>query len=450
MSSVEAAASPVKLVDFVTAVLAEAQAASVLEKQRLLQQYVDDCVAEQLGRERGQPKPVGQFTSAWSCSRCGSPRSADFNYAGSYRRTVVFDDGSVGLRIPRVRCRCGGNVAPDFGAVLPKRQRLWYDVTRTALALHVEGLSYRAVGRWLGRQGVPVGLASLAGCLPDFAGVDIAAGASAGGVQALSLDAAFCRLGPQSRAQLYAHEVLARDQPLVRQGEPVAWHRTGKVLCCPVVGEESQAGWEAALHELIAAGLVDDQRPVWATSDGHRGLLAAADLYLPWAVKQRCVWHIAHRTHAQVSRGHEQRFERDTWWVFNAPDVPTAADRLLSLVQRWQGDEPEAVQSVLAKFASGVQSLRRDLPGQVRPRTVGISERYNQEPKRRFKAMRGFSNEQNLIAMTRLIALRHNCLIDRTDWLAHALNSTWTTPLPAAAARQQQRPLRPPYTTEGT
>jgi len=62
---------------------------------------------------------------------------------------------------------------------------------------------------------------------------------------------------------------------------------------------------------------------------------------------------------------------------------------------------------------------------------VGISERGNQEPKRRFRAMRGFGAERNMVAMTRLIALRHNCIIDRTDWLAHAAQSVWTTPISA-------------------
>jgi hypothetical protein len=106
VSSVEAASSPVKLADFVTAVLAEAQAASVLEKQRLLQQYVDDWVGGQLGRQRGQPKPEAQRLNAWSCSRCGSRHAADFSYSGSYRRTMLLEEGSVALRIPPVRCRC--------------------------------------------------------------------------------------------------------------------------------------------------------------------------------------------------------------------------------------------------------------------------------------------------------------------------------------------------------
>jgi hypothetical protein len=106
VSSVEAASSPVKLADFVTDVLTEAQAASVLEKQRLLQQYVDDWVGGQLGRQRGQPKPEAQRLNAWSCSRCGSRHAADFNYSGSYRRTMLLEEGSVALRIPPVRCRC--------------------------------------------------------------------------------------------------------------------------------------------------------------------------------------------------------------------------------------------------------------------------------------------------------------------------------------------------------
>jgi len=111
--------------------------------------------------------------------------------------------------------------------------------------------------------------------------------------------------------------------------------------------------------------------------------------------------------------------------------------------------EPDAVNSVARKFQLGVEYLRHpEFP--VRPRTVGISERYNQEPKRRFRSMRGFRNEQNMKAMTRLIALRHNCIIDRIDWLNYAAQSVWDAPIPAATTQQQHGPKPPPYTKQGT
>ena len=55
-----------------------------------------------------------------------------------------------------------------------------------------------------------------------------------------------------------------------------------------------------------------------------------------------------------------------------------------------------------------------------------------------------------MIAMTRLIALRHNCILDRTDWLAHAARSVWSQPVTTTTAQQHQHPANGPYTIEGT
>jgi hypothetical protein len=76
----------------------------------------------------------------------------------------------------------------------------------------------------------------------------------------------------------------------------------------------------------------------------------------------------------------------------------------------------------------------------VRPRTIAISERYHQEAKRRFRPGRGFGSERNLQAMVRLLALRHNCLIDRIDRLEYAARRRWGQPvIPTTAYRHESR-----------
>lgn len=453
MSSVESSVACVKLCEFIEYLEKQGRSASVEEKQALVQEHVDRCAELALRRRRRVPKASAEERSPWRCSRCGTDRSAEFNYSGWYERTVVFSDGDVAVRIPRIRCRCGGNVRPDFGVALPKWKRLWHDLIAEAVELHVEGCSYRGVSRHFAHRGVQVSPASLSGQMRQFAKVDINAGIRGDTAHALSLDGAFFRLGSESRAQLYAHEVLARKEPLVRAGKPVAWHCTGKVLCCSVAAEESQAGWEAALEEIVTGGWVNDQAPVWVTSDGNRGLLSAVEMYLPWAIKQRCVWHIAHRARDRVVVADKDRFERSALHVFNAPDVASACGRLEKFARRWEATEQDATKSVLEKFEQGIQYLVHP-EMELRPRTVGISERYNQEVKRLFKPMRAFGNEQNMLATVRLIALRHNCILDRKDWLTHAMNSVWCEPLPTGVGiqwqHQQQRHLTPPYTIEGT
>ncbi len=451
MTSVETKAEPVKLFEFVEQLQMQGRQASVEAKRAALQEHVDEFAARQLGRRRGAPKSSVRLEqiSSWQCSRCASARAGEFNYAGSYRRRVVFDDGEVQLRIPRVRCRCGGNVKTDFDPVLPKRKRHWHDLNLRAVELYLEGLSTRAIRRYFAHRGVQVGISSIAGKPAAFREVDINAGVPAERVQALSADAAFFRAAGGLRAHYYVHEVLRRDEPLVREGKQVAWYSTGKVLACHMEEKETAQGWERVFEGLVARGVGGPDCSPWLVSDGNQGLLSAADLCLSWSVRQRCVWHIGYRVRGQALPQHKEALERDALWVFGAADVTGARGRLARFVSVWGEREAEAVSSVCRKFEEGVEYLRHPQV-EIKPRTVGISERYNQEPKRRFKAMRGFGSVGNMEAMTRLIALRHNCLLDRADWLDHAARSVWDVPISAVEQQQLNSTQTTPYTKEGT
>ena len=451
MASVEAQPPVVKLAQFIEQVVAQARAAGLAELARLLQAHVDRIAAYELGRAPGEPKTMAhdRQRSRWRCSRCGSQRKGDFSYSGHYLRVVDTAQGSLRLRIPRLRCRCGGNISPDFGAALPKRQRHWYDLRLTAVELHVEGLSYRGLQRHLARQGCAVGLGGLSHHLARFCGVDINASTAGRYADCVTADAAFARVAGACEAHYYAHEVLLRDTPLVRDGKPVAWYRTGKVLACHVSAEETLEGWSGVFEQLVGRDMIAFGQPVGLVSDGNRGLLTAADEWLPWSVKQRCNWHIAHRARDKAGADNKDALERSVLWVFKARNTAEACTRLKAFADRWQSREPEATRSVVRKFASGIEHLQHpQMP--ILPRTVGLSERYNQEPKRRWKAMRGFGNAACMEAMMRLIALRHNCLIDRMDWLTYAAQSVWDAPVTAPTAQQQQRLTPTAYTTTGT
>jgi transposase-like protein len=451
MASLGAPALEVKLSELVQAVMAEGRAASVAVKRELLQALVDETVGRELGRARGEPKAaaLAEQVSAWQCGRCASRRKADFSYSGSYRRVLAFEDGVGELHIPRVRCRCGGNVKPDFGAALPKRKRQWFDLDLRALELHVEGLGYRALKRHFSRCGCEVGIGSLSHKLADFAAVDINATVAGEHARAVGGDAAFVAVAGGLLAHYYLHEVLGREQPLIRQGKEVAWYRTGKVLACHFAREETMAGWEQTFAQATHNGCIDPHQPLYLVSDGNQGLLSAADLCLPWSVKQRCIWHIAYRARDKASEANKDAFERDALWALKAPDITEAYARLHTIAARWIATETDALQSLARKFGQGLEHLRHpELP--LTPRTGGICERYNQEPKRRSRAMRGYRDQACMTAMNRLIALRHNCIIDRTDWLAHAAQSLWSQPVTDTTTQQHENPTHGPYTTEGT
>lgn len=420
MTSVGIQPPVVKLAQFVQDATRQAHGASRAELQSILQAHVDATTAHELGRARGEPKTsaLDRQRSSWRCSRCGSQRKGDLSYSGHYQRRVDTAHGAVTLSIPRLRCRCAGHVGPDFGLALPKRQRQWYDLRLAVVDLHVEGVSYRGVQRHLARQGSPVGLGGLSRHLAQFRGVDLNSTTAGGHAECVTTDAAFARVAGVCQAHYYAHEVLLRDAPLEREGKPVAWYRTGKVLACHTAAEETHEGWSRVFEQLVTRDMIGFGQRVGLASDGNQGLLAAADEWLAWSVKQRCIWHIAHRARDKANADNRDALERCALWVFKAGSEAEACTRLRAFVDRWGDIEPEATRSVVGKFAQGVTHLQHpEMP--ILPRTVGISERYNQEPKRRWKAMRGFGSVACMEAMMRLIALRHNCIIDRTDWLTH-------------------------------
>jgi len=451
MTTVECRDAQVKLSDWIIQVVQRGHEASVAAKQQALQAYVDDLVAREVGRAVGEvrPEPSDDELSSWHCSNCMSRRKADFRYSGAYQRTLAFEDGVAQLRIPRIRCRCGGNVRPDFGAGLPKRKRHWHDLDLTAVELHLEGMGYRGIKRHLGRYGPEVGLGSLSGKFTACAGIDINAGLTGPGPRALSADAAFVTVGSGSRAQYYLHEVLLRPTPLVRGDREVAWHQTGKVLACGFADEETLEGWQQVFMQAVIAGIVDPEMRLGLVSDGNQGLLSAADLWLPWSPRQRCTWHIAHRARDKATEANRDAFERDAQWSLKAPDLEQAFWRLEKVAGRWVDKEFGAVQYLAEKFEQGIVHLCHP-EVEVLPRTAGISERYNQELKRRGRAMRGYRSEAGMIAMNRLIALRHNCILDRTDWLIHAAGSLWPEPIPTINPQQQSGPAETPYTIGGT
>ena len=387
-------------------------------KTELLQELVDAVASGELGRRRGEPRRASQEgeLSSWQCSRCGSRLRRDFSYSGSYPRTIVFADGSGRLRIPRIRCRCGGSVPPDFGALLPKRKRHWHDLGLTVIELYGEGQSYRAVQRWLRRRAVFVGLGGLPRVVAQCRDVGLHAAPEAGRWLALQADGAYWRVSGGSRAILQVTEVLPRTRPKTVGGHLVQYE-TGQVVSSLIAPDESTGHWMAAFDELMRRRWVTEAGEVFLTSDGHGGLVGAAQEVFGFPRLQRCTWHIGHRARDYAPAGQEQAVKNAVHWVFNAADLGEATERFGRFRRRWQTTAPEAVASVARKLPDAVNHWTAiDCP--VRTKTTAIAERHNLEYKRRLRAAHGLQRQENLAAIVRLIDLKHNCIRQPgADWL---------------------------------
>lgn len=445
----------VKLSEIVEWVIEAGRCASLKEKAGLLQGFIDEVTAYELGRERGEPVRTSQAerVSAWRCSRCGSRPASEFRYSGAYGRTVVFAEGSATLQIPRIRCRCGGSVPPEFGALLPKRKRHWHDLDLTVIEQYGEGLSYRAIQRWLRRRTVFVGLSGLPRIVARCRDVGLHAQPQAGRWWALQADGAYWRVAGRKQAILHVTEVLPRKKPRTVGGHLVE-HETGQVVGSLIAAEESTGDWMVPFQELVRRGWVTEAGEVFLTSDGHGGLVGAAQEVFGFPRLQRCTWHIGHRARDYAPPGQEQAVENAVHWVFNADDLGEAAERFRAFRHRWETLAPEAVASVARKLPAAVNHwAATDCP--VRPQTAAIAERHNLEYKRRLRAAHSLERDDNFAALVRLIDLKHNCHRQpgadwvhcvATDLLAHRVRLHHTTappPLPP-------RPTATAYTTTGT
>jgi hypothetical protein len=344
-------------------------------------------------------------------------------------------------------------VPPDFGALLPKRKRHWHDLGLTVIEQYGEGMSYRAIQRWLRRRTVFVGLSGLPGIVAACRDVGLHAQPQAGRWWALQADGAYWRVEKRSRALLHVTEVLPRKEPLT-VGRHVVQFQTGQVVASIMAPEESTGQWMILFQELLRRGWVKEAGEVFLTSDGHGGLVGAAREVLGFPRLQRCTWHIGHRAGEYAPPGLAQAVENTAHGVLNATDLGEAAERFRVFCQQWQTVAPKAVASVARKLPEAANHwLAIDCP--VRPKTAAIAERHNLEYKRRLRAAHGLEREENLAAIMRLIDLKHNCLRQpgadwvhcvATDLLAHRVRLHHTTappPLPP-------RPTATAYTIGGT
>ena len=445
----------VKLWELVELLNEEGRWACVERKAGLLQALIDRYTAEELGRERWEPRGASQEgkASRWRCGRCGSHRQLDFSYSGTYRRRVVFAQGEGELKVPRVRCRCGGSVRVDFGGLLPKRRRHWHDLQLAVIEQYGEGFSYRAIQRWLRRRSVFAGVSGLPGLMEACRDVGLHVDLGAGQLRAGEADAAFWRLGAGSAAILHLTEVVSRE-PARRVGRHWVRHQTGQVVASLVAPTESLQGWTELFDQVYHRSWVTEKGEIFLTSDGNAGLRGAADLVFGFGTQQRCTWHIAHRARHYAPPGREEGVERAVHHVFNADSLAELHDRFTRFVRRFRSQAPEAVHSVARKLPQAVAHwVATDHP--VRPKTSAIAERHNLEYKRRLRSTRGLYRQGNLEALVRIIDLKHNCERRRgADWLHLVARDLWPQPVPlhhsTAPHPPPPRPTTTPYTIGGT
>jgi hypothetical protein len=98
----------------------------------------------------GAAEHRAEVTAHWASSAhkdslvdwCSACRHANVFAAPLHQRSCTVREGTIPLRMPLVRCRCGGYVEIPWQTV-DKRARYWLDVELDGIRHYLAGMSYR-------------------------------------------------------------------------------------------------------------------------------------------------------------------------------------------------------------------------------------------------------------------------------------------------------------------
>ena len=320
------------------------------------------------------------------CTKCQTHRQQDLRRNGHYQRSLTVREGTIPLRMPLVRCRCGGYVEIPWQTV-DKRARYWLDVE---LDVELDVHSPLSGGDVLSPDG---------GC-QQYDGADqhqpsaIVADDAGGWGQAevTGADLAPC---PHSVVLDEAHISLGGESLFFM----IAVADDGRPLAVRGPAQRTTDNWQALVAGLTERGISPLPGLVGVTANGDSAMRAAVHLVWPRVVIQQCVWHILERVADDVAKVYGRTAPEVEHIVGQAahiflrhperPDAELRAGRRLTafLVQHrgtaW-------VQTVSRAFAEGTEYLRT--PGLQR--TNGAAERLIKDMRRRTRPMDGCKSEE--------------------------------------------------------
>ena len=331
---------------------------------RVVEQALEAEVTVLLGRAKyarrttAPPRRTGVV-----CSRCGQDWGPRWWRDSHYTRTLLLLVAAVRLRVPRLACRCGGNVPLAFATFGPY-QRTWADVQERAR--QVAGLcrSLRDRREVLAMEsGQPVACSTLKGWVQQAA--PLAEALRAGPLERVPpvvlLDGLWVKLSREREATYQDRQGRQRHRRRRVQGPLLIAYGVD-----PASGERWIVDWELGEREDEAswARLRERRRTRgWSTArgwelciqGGSSGLEAAFGLvdFGPGVLRQRCVFHVLRNLRDAV-RG-EPGMTRDAKrarrrvvlqaaaTIWQATDRTTVYRRQREFEQQWATREPKVV-----------------------------------------------------------------------------------------------------------
>src|SRR4051794_11183980 len=392
-----------------------------------------------LGRERytrrrsAPPRPLGAV-----CSRCQQDWTWRSYRAGHYPRTVLTLLAAVTVRVPRLRCCCGGTIPVAF-ATVGRYERAWGDVqerARELAGLCVSLQDARTVLAWT--SGQPVACSTLQGWGHQAAALADALRAGPLGrvPPVVLLDGLWIKLLIETGERYQDRQ--GRDRPQVRRvrvplliaygvdpgsGERwlVDWERAAA---------EDQASWQRLLERLQTRGLTSAAGFTLFVHDGGSGLEAALNEVDcgPSVLRQRCVFHVlrtvrdAVRGEPGMKRADRQARRREVLAqaapIWDTTERDTCRRRWERFAATWRSREPEAVAALERAFEATLGYCtaiawareRGEVWAPHYVRTTSALERVNRALRQKARQVGAFQAER-AVAAALAVVLAHRQLI---------------------------------------
>jgi len=412
--------------------------------QAFLEALLNGEVAELLGRPfRTWGDRSASIEVQASCNDCGRKTRGWFRRNGIYERTWALDGIVVTVRVPRLRCHCGGTVDLSFAVFAP------YSRISPAVEERLrEGLALGLTLRTIGEMTAPANGGPLAKSTINARGLEVGRLVSAlrqGTLERVPpvvlVDGLWVKVlvptgeefvdrrgrqRPRLRRQKVGLLVAYGVDPTTGDWWTLDWERAS---------QEDQEHWGRLLERLRERGLTAERGLHLIVSDESAGLKAAlAEVNLGVGVKhQLCVFHrlrnIGKAVKGLVTAGpdgnekdeaREARRERRRAVVTEAAAIYQGADRAEVLrrrdafVAKWGADEPEAVATLLRDFERTIAYLdvqevaaQRGKPWAAKYlRTTSRLERLNRTLRQMVRQVVLFHGEAGLDARVYLILMQ--------------------------------------------
>ncbi|HEY7064814.1 MAG TPA: transposase [Chloroflexota bacterium] len=366
---------------------------------------------------------------------------------GHYPRTLLTLLAAVVVRVPRLRCCCGGTIPLGF-ATVGRYQRGWGDLqerARELAGLCVSLADTRTVLAW--HSGQPVAASTLQAW--DEQAAALAEALRQGPLERVPpvvlLDGLWLRLFVETGERFTDRQ--GRDRPRVRCERAVLLVAYGVdpgsgarwLLDWERAAREDQASWQRLLERLQARGLSSAAGFTLFVHDGGSGLDAALGevSFGPGVLRQRCVFHVLRTVRdavrgtpgmtreAKRARRREVLAAARTIWDPTEPQ--TCRRRWQAFAATWRAREPDAVAALERAFdatlgyctAVAWARERGEVWAPHYLRTTSALERVNRALRQKTRQVGAFHAEQAIaVAVVLVAAHRHltRLLPPRAAW----------------------------------